>query len=122
METKMTVYEIYLAICVETVDIWDNPRKRRFVAYSNLLDDYNAILEPHAFANTFPNEGEWQRVISGLTYLLNPGLEIDAILERAKELAAHPEFFDAELNEQQRRNYDKHWDKSCIEYHTNGKM
>ena len=70
----------------------------------------------------FPTEKEWEKVILGLTSLLEEGLEIKAILERAKELSAHPEKFDAELNKQQRINYMKHWDKSFIEYHTKGKM
>ena len=34
----------------------------------------------------------------------------------------HPEYFAAELNQQQRIAYDKNWDKSCIEYHTKGMM
>ena len=122
MNEKMTVYEIHLAICIETVDIWDNPRKRWQLRYADALDDYNHILEPHALNDTFPNENEWKEVISGLTYLLEEGLDIKAIVERAKELSIHPEKFDAELNKQQRINYDENWDKSCIEYHTKGKM
>lgn len=119
---KMTVYEIHLALCVETVDIWENPAKRRQLCYADELDDYNHILEEHAMNNTFPSEEEWAYVINGLEHLLNMGLEIEAIVERAKELAAHPERFDAELSKQQYEAYMKHWDKSCIEYHTKGKM
>lgn len=122
MATKMTTYEIHLAICIETVDIWNNPRKRQQLYYADMLDDYNHILEPYAMSDTYPTDAEWEQVISGLSFLLGQGLEIEAIVERAKELAAHSEYFDAELNKQQRINYDKHWDKSCIEYHTKGKM
>ena len=122
METKMTTYEIHLAICIETVDIWNNPQKRWQLGFADELDDYNHILEPHALNDTYPKAAEWKKVIKGLSSLLEQGLEIEAIVERAKELAAHPEYFDAELNQQQRIAYDKHWDKSCIEYHTKGKM
>lgn len=119
---KMTVYEIHLAICIETVDIWENPQKRWQLCYADELDDYNQILEPYAMSDTYPTAEEWERVIKGLSYLLDEGLEIEAIVDRAKEIAAHPEYFDAELNKQQRIDYDEHWDKSCIEYHTKGKM
>ena len=122
MDIKMTVYEIHLAICVETVDIWHNPRKVFQLCYADALDDYNQILEPHALNNTFPSDAEWKEVIDGLSFLLDQGLEIEAIVERAKVLAAHPEYFDSELNKEQYVNYMKHWDKSCIEYHTKGKM
>jgi hypothetical protein len=90
--------------------------------FADQLDDYNHILEPHALNDTFPTENEWAQVIQGLSFLLAQGLNIEAIVNRAKELAAHPEYFDAELNKEERHNYDKHWDKSCIEYHTKGKM
>lgn len=122
MNEKMTVYEIHLAICVETVDIWENPEKRWHLQYADELDDYNHILEPHAMNCTFPSEKEWAKVIKGLSRLLKAGLEIEAIVERAKELSSHPEKFDAELNKQQYEAYMKRWDKSCIEYHTKGKM
>ena len=122
MDNKMTVYEIHLAICVETVDIWNNPKKAWQLQYADALDDYNQILEPHALNNTFPSEKEWNLVIDGLSYLMGEGLEIEAIVERAKVLAAHPEYFDPELNKEQYINYMKHWDKSCIEYHTKGRM
>lgn len=121
MENKMTVYEIHLAICVETVDIWDNPKKACQLQYADALDNYNHILEPHALNNTFPSENEWNLVINGLSFLMGEGLEIEAIVERAKVLSAHPEYFDPELNKEQYDNYMKYWDKSCIEYHTKGK-
>lgn len=119
---KMTTYEIHLALCIETVDIWENPSKRAQLMFADELDDYNHILEPHALGDTYPSEEEWDQVISGLSRLLEFGLEIEAIVERAKTLAEHPEYFDAELNQQQRIAYDKNWDKSCIEYHTQGMM
>ena len=122
MEVKMTTYEIHLAICIETVDIWNNPQKRWQLRYADELDDYNHILEPYALSDKYPSAEEWEQVIRGLSRLLMEGLEIGAIVDRAKGLAAHPEYFDAELNQQQRINYDKYWDKSCIEYHTKGKM
>lgn len=122
MDNRMTVYEIHLALCVETVDIWNNEQKACQLQYADELDDYNQILEPHALNSTFPSEKEWKRVIKGLSALLKKGLEIEAIVERAKVLAAHPEYFDAELNKEQHINYMEHWDKSCIEYHTKGKM
>ena len=122
MDTKMTVFEIHLALCIETVDIWNNPNKAEQLCYADELDDYNAILEPHAMNDTFPSEKEWKKVIKGLSFLQKEGVEIEAIVERAKVLAAHPEFFDAELNHQQYEKYMKSWDKSCIEYHTKGKM
>ena len=118
MDAKMTVYEIHLAICIETVDIWDNPRKRWLLHLADELDDYNHILQPHALKDTFPTPEEWAQVIAGLERLLKEGMRIQAIVDRAKELSAHPECFDPELNQQQRYNYDKFWDKSCIEYHT----
>ena len=121
MSTKMTVFEIHLAICIETVDIWNNPRKMQHLRYADLLDDYNHILEPHALHNTFPSESEWTRVINGLSWLLEEGLDIEPIVERAKTLAEHPEYFDAELNEEQRIAYEVHWNKRCIEYHTKRK-
>jgi hypothetical protein len=122
MDNKMTVYEIHLAICIETVDIWNNPEKDWQLAYADELDDYNHILESHALKDTFPSEKEWNKAIKGLTSLLKEGLCIEAIVERAKELAAHPERFDPELNKQQRIAYMERWDKSFIEYHTKGKM
>lgn len=118
MDTRMTTYEIHLALCVETVDIWNNPKKVSQLCYADMLDDYNQILEPHAFNDTNPSAEEWDRVIAGLSFLQKAGLKISAIVKRAKTLAAHPEYFDAELNKEQRIAYDKHWDKSCIEYHT----
>lgn len=121
MSTKMTVYEIHLALCIETVDIWNNPKKARHLPYADVLDDYNAILEPHALKDTFPTEDEWAKVISGLSWLAEEGLDLKRILERATVLAEHPEYFDAELSAQQREAYDKRWDKSCIEYHTKKK-
>lgn len=58
MANKMTVFEIHLALCVETVDIWNNPKKAFQLGYADALDDYNAILEPHAMNNTFPSDNE----------------------------------------------------------------
>ena len=63
MECRMTVYEIHLAICIETVDIWNNPRKTWQLRYADELDDYNQILEPYALSDTFPAEDEWRQVI-----------------------------------------------------------
>ena len=121
METKMTVFEIHLALCIETVDIWNNPKKALQLGYADTLDDYNAILEPHALKNTFPSDKDWKRVIKGLEWLLEEGLDLAAIIDRAKELSAHPECFDAELNAKQYAAYMKAADKSCIEYHTKKK-
>jgi hypothetical protein len=118
MENKMTVFEIHLALCIETVDIWNNPQKAFQLGYADALDDYNAILEPHALENTFPSDNEWERAISGLEWLLEEGLDLAAIISRAKELSAHPEYFDAELNAKQYAAYMNDADKSCIEYHT----
>ena len=118
MENKMTVFEIHLALCIETVDIWNNPQKAFQLGYADALDDYNAILEPHALKNTFPSDNEWERAISGLEWLLEEGLDLAAIISRAKELSAHPEYFDAELNAKQYAAYMNDADKSCIEYHT----
>lgn len=121
MDIKMTVFEIHLALCIETVDIWNNPKKAHQLRYADALDDYNAILEPHAMNNTFPSDSEWDKVIKGLSLLQEGGLKIKAIVERAKTLAAHPEYFDAELNQQQYEKYMLNWDKSCIEYYTKSK-
>lgn len=120
MNDKMTVYEIHLALCVETVDIWNNPRKQWQLRYADELDDYNHILEAHAMNDTFPSPDEWKQVIEGLSYLLDEGLDLFAIVERAKVLSTSPERFDVELSKQQRDNYLKRWDKSCIEFHTKG--
>ena len=122
MEKKMTVFEIHLALCIETVDIWNNPKKINNLHYADVLDDYNQVLEPHAIKNTFPTEKEWEFVIDGLSWLLEEGLNIEAIINRAKVLSAHPEYFDPELNAQQYQNYLNRCDKSCIEYHTKGEM
>lgn len=118
MENKMTVFEIHLALCIETVDIWNNPKKAFQLGYADALDDYNAILEPHALKNTFPSDNEWKHAIKGLEWLLEEGLDLAAIISRAKELSAHPEYFDAELNAKQYAAYMNDADKSCIEYHT----
>ena len=56
MSEKMTVFEIHLALCIETVDIWNNPAKEWQLQFADELDDYNQILEPHALKNTYPTE------------------------------------------------------------------
>ena len=118
---KMTVFEIYLAICVETVDIWNNPQKYHLLCFVDQLDNYNHILEVHAMNDTLPSEQEWKDVIAGLLWLVSYCTDLKPIIERATELIKHPEYFDAALNASQREAYSMRWDKRCIDYYVKNK-